>query len=88
VGRPHHPKVVKRTDGRWMVDCPECMRPGSEESRPIGIGMPLETEATARLLQENHAGSARRRRSGQFSTHRPLPEGRSSAGAEWMPSMH
>jgi hypothetical protein len=29
------------------------------ESPPIGIGMPLESEVTARLLRENQSGAAR-----------------------------
>jgi hypothetical protein len=51
---PHHPKVSRRNDGLWVVNCFECLT--SRDPIPIGIGMPLESEETARRLQENHGG--------------------------------
>ena len=51
---PHHPSVVRRKDGRWEVRCPHCLLQTETEALPIGIGLPLESEFAARMLQENH----------------------------------
>jgi hypothetical protein len=59
---PHYPQVAKRNDGSWVLNCRECQRDTYNSSVPIGIGIPLESEDTARRLQENHVGTARRLR--------------------------
>ena len=55
------PDGLERNDGQWVLNCPECQR-DSRSALPIGIGIPLETEDTARRLHENHVGAARRPR--------------------------
>jgi hypothetical protein len=59
---PHNPMVSRRNDGQWVLNCPECQRDSRNSALPIGIGIPLETEDTARRLHENHVGAARRPR--------------------------
>jgi hypothetical protein len=63
---PHHPKVSRRNDGCWVVNCPECQRGAHRASEvPIGIGMALASRETAERLVENHTGrqiAAMRRR--------------------------
>jgi hypothetical protein len=56
----HQPKVSRRPDGSWVVECPQCRAERTSEI-PIGIGMPLSTKETAELLRENHAGPHGRR---------------------------
>jgi hypothetical protein len=56
----HHPKVLRRLDGRWEIQCPECQ--WSSESTPFGIGMSLEDEVEARCIWENHAAAQGRNR--------------------------
>lgn len=56
----HHP-TVKRHDGSWLVDCPECRRAWASRfdgygELPIGIGIPLDSELTAQRLKQNHEG--------------------------------
>jgi hypothetical protein len=70
--RDTHNPTIKRHDGAWMVDCPECRRALASSfdgygELPIGIGIPLDSELTALRLKQNHE----RRRSG-----RPVPDGR------------
>jgi hypothetical protein len=57
---PHHPKVARRPDGTWVVECAQCVADRTSDI-PIGIGMPLLTKETAELLRENHAGPFGRR---------------------------
>jgi hypothetical protein len=53
----HHPLVLKRTDGRWIVGCRECQRRGfGTESPPIGIGVPVASEHEAKMMRDNHLG--------------------------------
>ena len=59
---PHHPKVSRRNDGCWVLNCPECMAAASVSEIPIGIGLPVDSEETARRLFENHVGPAPRSR--------------------------
>ena len=52
---PHHPKVSRRNDGCWVVNCPECQRGAHNASEvPIGIGIALDSEVTADRLVANH----------------------------------
>jgi hypothetical protein len=51
----HYPVVAERSDGRWVVKCPECRR--SRDSVPIGIDTPVSTVHMAELLRDNHAGT-------------------------------
>ena len=39
----HHPKIVQRSDRRWMVVCEDCRR-DSESAPPIGINTPWNLE--------------------------------------------
>ncbi len=73
--RGHHPKVVRRADGAWVVECPEC-RNDTTSSIPLGIGMPLAAKETAQLLRHNHAGG--RRRVGSVRNHQE-PDGSARA---------
>ena len=57
--RGHHPKIARRADGAWVVECPEC-RSDTTSSIPLGIGMALTSKETAQLLRDNHAGIRRR----------------------------
>jgi len=56
----HQPKVARRPDGTWVVECAQCRADRTSEI-PIGIGMPLSTKETAELLRDNHAGPHGRR---------------------------
>ncbi len=57
---PHHPKVARRPDGTWVVECAQCSADRTSDP-PIGIDMPIERLETAELLRENHAGPHGRR---------------------------
>ena len=59
---PHHPKVFRLGDGRWQVEGPECLRKARNYPPPIGIGVSIEFEVVARMMQENHLGTARAQR--------------------------
>jgi len=52
---PHHPKVQRRSDGRWKIRCPECLG-RRDEAPPVGIGIPISGEFEARYIQQNHGG--------------------------------
>jgi hypothetical protein len=54
VRSPHHPRIVHRPDGPWVVECRQC-REDRSSSVPIGIGLPLADQVTAERLAENHA---------------------------------
>jgi len=58
--RGHQPRIVRRTDGTWVVECPQC-RNDHASDLPIGIGMPLQARETAEALRDNHAGLPGRR---------------------------
>ena len=49
----HHPKIVQRSDRRWMVVCDDCGQDG-ESATPIGINTPVESREVVQLLWENH----------------------------------
>jgi hypothetical protein len=54
----HHPKVVQRSDRRWMVVCEDCERDDGSAT-PVGINTPVQSREMAMFLWENH--SERRR---------------------------
>jgi hypothetical protein len=54
----HHPRIIHRPDGPWVVECRQC-RDDRSSSVPIGIGLPLPDQVTAERLAENHAGPRR-----------------------------
>jgi len=58
VRSPHHPRIIHRPDGPWVVECREC-RDDRSSTVPIGIGLPLPDQVTAERLAENHAGHRR-----------------------------
>ena len=49
----HHPKIVQRSDRRWMVVCEDCAR-DRESATPVGINTPVESREMAELLWRNH----------------------------------
>jgi hypothetical protein len=49
----HQPKIVQRSDRRWVVTCEECER-DRESVTPIGINAPVESRHMAELLWGNH----------------------------------
>ena len=49
----HHPKIVQRSDSRWIVVCEDCEH-DRESATPIGINTPVESRETAQRLWENH----------------------------------
>ena len=53
----HHPKVVQRSDGRWMVACDDCARE-HESTRPIGIHDPVDSFEAAERIGEGHVERA------------------------------
>ena len=64
VRKVHHPKIVQRSDRRWMVVCDDCGQDG-ESATPIGINTPVESRDVVQLLWENHC--ERRRPGGRSS---------------------
>jgi hypothetical protein len=59
--RDTHNPTIKRHDGAWMVDCPECWNAlafsfDGYGDLPIGIGIRLDSELTAQRLKQNHEG--------------------------------
>jgi hypothetical protein len=61
----HHPKIVQRSDGRWMVACDDCARERGS-TRPIGIHDPVDSFEEAERIWEGHV-------------ERPIPQMRRSA---------
>jgi hypothetical protein len=53
VRKVHHPKLVQRSDRRWIVVCDDCER-DRESSTPVGINTPVESRDVALLMWENH----------------------------------
>lgn len=51
--RVHHPKIVQRSDGRWLVVCEDCAR-DRESTTPLGINTPVESRHAAELMWEKH----------------------------------
>ena len=49
----HHPKIVQRSDHRWMVVCEDCNR-DRDSTTPIGINAPVQSRELAEHLWENH----------------------------------
>ena len=57
----HQPRLVVRPDGRFEVQCPECVAGQRGGGLPIGIGLPVSNRAEAEGIARNHAGLRRRR---------------------------
>ena len=53
VRKVHRPKIVQRSDRRWLVVCEDCER-DRDCPTPIGINAPVESREMAQLLCENH----------------------------------
>ena len=49
----HHPKLVQRSDRRWIVVCEDCDR-DRDTATPVGINTPVESRDVALLMWENH----------------------------------
>jgi hypothetical protein len=53
VRKVHHPKIVQRSDRRWMVVCEDCER-DSESATPVGVNTPVESLEMAEHLWRDH----------------------------------
>ncbi len=49
----HHPKIVQRSDRRWMVACDDCARERGL-ARPVGIHDPVDSFEAAERIWEGH----------------------------------
>ena len=49
----HHPKIVQRADGRWLVVCQDCER-DIESPTPDGINSPADSFEAAERIWEGH----------------------------------
>ena len=49
----HHPEISRRPAGQWVVNGRECQR-ARGMAVPIGIGLPVQSQRVAEMLQENH----------------------------------
>jgi hypothetical protein len=52
VRKVHHPKIVQRSDGRWLVSCQDCERDRSSATN--GINTPVDSFEAAERLWEGH----------------------------------
>ena len=51
----HDPVINHRPDGRWEVNCPDCLRlRASGVEVPVGIGLSVRSWEVAVRLWENH----------------------------------
>ena len=57
----HRPKLVQRSDQRWIVVCADCQR--DQSTTPVGINTPLKSREVAKLIWENHCERRRPRAS-------------------------
>jgi hypothetical protein len=53
VRKVHHPKIVQRSDGRWIVVCEDCGRERGS-AKPACIGDPVESYEAAERIWEGH----------------------------------
>jgi hypothetical protein len=53
VRKVHHPKIVQRSDGRWLVSCQDCERL-RDLSAPEGINSPVDSFEAAERLWASH----------------------------------
>jgi hypothetical protein len=53
VRKVHHPKIVQRSDGRWLVACEDCKRDGGFPTRE-GVNSPVESYKAAERIWESH----------------------------------
>jgi len=58
VRKVHHPKIVQRSDTRWLVVCEDCVK-DHESTTPIGINTPVASREVAQLICENHCERGR-----------------------------
>ena len=56
--KEHHPELVGRADGRWMVRCRQC-ETRRDQTTPIGIGVPIVNRFEAESISTNHNGARR-----------------------------
>jgi hypothetical protein len=53
----HDPIINHRPDGRWEVNCPDCLTlRASVVEMPVGIGLSVGTWESAMRLWANHGG--------------------------------
>lgn len=50
----HHPAVLQRVDGAWIVDCPQCRDGQEADSAPTGVRAPLPDRQTAEQWADAH----------------------------------
>jgi hypothetical protein len=53
VRKVHHPKIVQRSDSRWMVVCEDCGRMRGSV-KPAVIDDPVESFEAAERIWESH----------------------------------
>lgn len=53
----HHPRLIRRADGRWEIKCGECAT--FEEIIPVGIGLPIRDRQDAERIRDNHVRRTR-----------------------------
>jgi hypothetical protein len=75
VRKVHHPKIVQRSDGRWLVACDDCER-DHDSVAPDGINSPVDSFEAAELLWESHC---ERRNSPALEGNTRIPRGSSSS---------
>jgi hypothetical protein len=49
----HHPKIVQRSDSRWMVVCEDCVRESGVPPH-AGIGKPVDSFQEVERIWETH----------------------------------
>jgi hypothetical protein len=49
----HHPKIVQRSDGRWLVVCQDCQR-NNVTATSDGMHTPVDSYAAAERIWEGH----------------------------------
>ena len=54
----HQPKLMRRPDGRWEVQCRAACEERVDEALPLGIGVPITDRFEAESALRNHAGLA------------------------------
>lgn len=52
MGIVHQPRIIRRRDGRWEIECGECTT--FEEIVPVGIGLPIRDRDEAEQIRDNH----------------------------------
>jgi hypothetical protein len=53
----HDPVINQRPDGRWEVNCPDCLKLSAKGVElPVGIGLSVGSWESAIRLWSNHVG--------------------------------